>query len=117
MKYAIKTTPIAFKNADFGLPEFIDYLIASDEQFNSDGEGIRSAHRILKVLAESRDLSYLPLEDNDHARIKKASEKPTKGYPTPTAVMCYDVVQAVAEAKEERPESVEKPAEAEPATN
>jgi hypothetical protein len=117
MKYVPKPTPIKFANGLFGVPEFLDYLIGSDDEFNSDGEGVRASHRIRKVLDESKELHYIALEDNDHARVKRAAEKPTKKYPTPMAWMCYDYLQAISEATENKPPepppaaSEEKPAE------
>lgn len=109
MKYVLLATPIQFKNGLFGTPEFIEHLIASDEQFIKDGEGIRSSFRIAKVIAEHREkkTSYLPLEDHDHARTLRAAEHPTAGYPTPHAVMCHGVLMSIVEAKNDRPE--EKP--------
>jgi hypothetical protein len=104
MKYPIKPAPTEFKNGSFGLPEFVDYLLVSDAEFNTDGEGVRASFRIQKVLEESKDLPYIPLEDSDHARVLRAAEKPTKGYPTPVAGLCYHVLSALADAKGVKPE-------------
>lgn len=116
MKYIPKPQAKKFANGLFGVPQFIDYLIGSDDEFNKNGEGVRSATRILKVLKKTEELHYVPLEDSDHARTKRAAEDPTKGYPTPFAWMCFDYLEAIANAKDEIPPEPEKKAEAEEPT-
>jgi len=111
MKYIPKPQPKKFSNGVFGVPEFIDYLIGSDDEFNKNGEGVRSATRIHKVLKKSADLHYIALEDSDHARTKRAAEDPTKGYPTPQAWMCFEYLEAIANAKDEIPPEPEKKTE------
>jgi hypothetical protein len=90
--------PINGTNNNFGISEFINFLLNLDERFNKDGVGVRSAVRIEKACREEGDIK---LETNDWTRLKEASEKPSSGYGISPARLAAPYIEAIEGAKEE----------------
>jgi len=90
--------PINGTNNNFGISEFINFLLNLDERFNKDGIGARSAFRIEKACKVEGDIK---LETNDWTKLKEAAEKPSNGYGISPARLVAPFLEAIEEAKEE----------------
>lgn len=90
--------PINGTSTNFGMTEFINFLLNLDERFNKDGVGVRSAVRIEKACKEEGDIK---LETADWVRLKEAAEKPSSGYGISPGRLIAPFIDAIEEAKEE----------------
>jgi hypothetical protein len=66
---------------EFGMLNFVDYLINTQPQFNSDKPGLQSSTRIEVAMTGRKQDSPLRFEWRDLERIIEAAEKPRNGYP------------------------------------
>ncbi len=111
MRHVLPPEALKVGDQTFGLPDLLEFLINTDDQFNADGAGIRSGVRVETAIAAFRAGPIgdpLPLEDQDWERAKNAAEKPTmRGqpgmYPIQPARKVTPFVDAIANAKTQAP--------------
>lgn len=118
------TKPATFDGGEpIRLSWVLRWAIERLKPFNEDAAGIRSSTRIDAAIrgsvTDTAHAAYLSLEDEDHARLKAALEKPAPlgagpdepVYPLAPARLMVQVLDAIAAAKSELPAVVEPSAQ------
>lgn len=108
MKYIEKPKPLESGGEKFGVDELVLYLLNTDDQFNRDGAGVRSAVKIEAAVKAATGDAPIALEDTDQQRLAQAAEKPSNGYPVMPSRRLQPHIDAIAKAPSEPPKEQEK---------